>query len=54
LLSRNKKAYIYLNESIQAFPEGKAFIDVMNKTGFKETQCKPLTFGISSIYSGIK
>jgi demethylmenaquinone methyltransferase/2-methoxy-6-polyprenyl-1,4-benzoquinol methylase len=40
LLSRNKKAYIYLNESIQAFPEGKAFIDVMNKTGFKETQCK--------------
>ena len=54
LLSRNKKAYIYLNESIQAFPEGKAFLEVMNKTGFKDTKCKPLTFGISSIYTGIK
>jgi demethylmenaquinone methyltransferase/2-methoxy-6-polyprenyl-1,4-benzoquinol methylase len=54
LLSRNKKAYIYLNDSIQAFPEGKEFIEVMNKTGFKDTKCKPLTFGISSIYTGTK
>jgi demethylmenaquinone methyltransferase/2-methoxy-6-polyprenyl-1,4-benzoquinol methylase len=54
LLSRNKKAYIYLNESIQAFPEGKDFISIMNKTGFKQTTCKPLTFGICSIYTGEK
>lgn len=53
-LSRNKKAYIYLNNSIQAFPEGKAFLDVMKKTGFKQTKCKKLSFGISSLYTGEK
>lgn len=50
----NKQAYQYLNNSIQAFPEGKAFQAVMTKTGFKDTQCKPLTFGICSIYRGDK
>lgn len=54
ILSRNKKAYIYLNESIQAFPEGKYFIDVMKKTGFKHTTCTPLSLGIVSIYTGEK
>lgn len=50
----NKQAYQYLNSSIQAFPEGKAFEAVLTKTGFKHTECKPLTFGISSIYLGDK
>ncbi|MFN9710702.1 MAG: bifunctional demethylmenaquinone methyltransferase/2-methoxy-6-polyprenyl-1,4-benzoquinol methylase UbiE [Bacteroidota bacterium] len=53
-LSRNKKAYIYLHDSIQAFPEGRQFVEVMNKTGFKQVTCKSLTFGISSIYTGRK
>jgi demethylmenaquinone methyltransferase/2-methoxy-6-polyprenyl-1,4-benzoquinol methylase len=52
--SKNKTAYIYLNNSIQAFPEGKEFLNVMHKTGFKETSCKSLTLGISTIYTGIK
>lgn len=50
----NKQAYQYLNNSIQAFPEGKEFVAVLTKTGFKRTTCKPLTFGISSIYTGDK
>jgi demethylmenaquinone methyltransferase / 2-methoxy-6-polyprenyl-1,4-benzoquinol methylase len=50
----NKQAYQYLNNSIQAFPEGKAFEAVLKKTGFNHTQCKPLTFGICSIYTGDK
>lgn len=53
-LSRNKKAYVYLNNSIQAFPEGKAFLEVLTKTGFKQTTCNPLSFGVSSIYTGVK
>lgn len=48
----NKQAYQYLNNSINAFPEGKDFLAVLIKTGFKHTQCKPLTFGICSIYTG--
>jgi demethylmenaquinone methyltransferase/2-methoxy-6-polyprenyl-1,4-benzoquinol methylase len=50
----NKKAYQYLNNSIKAFPEGKDFVAVLDKTGFKHTSCKPLTSGICSIYCGDK
>ncbi|MBY0476552.1 MAG: bifunctional demethylmenaquinone methyltransferase/2-methoxy-6-polyprenyl-1,4-benzoquinol methylase UbiE [Chitinophagaceae bacterium] len=50
----NKKAYQYLNNSIKAFPEGKQFVAVLNKTGFTNTTCKPLTLGICSIYCGDK
>jgi len=50
----NKKAYQYLNNSINAFPEGKNFVAVLNKIGFTNTTCKPLTLGICSIYCGDK
>lgn len=49
-----KQAYQYLNDSIQAFPEGKQFTTVLDKTGFKNTIHKPLTLGICSIYCGDK
>ncbi|NCU02947.1 MAG: bifunctional demethylmenaquinone methyltransferase/2-methoxy-6-polyprenyl-1,4-benzoquinol methylase UbiE [Chitinophagaceae bacterium] len=52
--SKNKKAYQYLNKSINAFPEGKNFVAVLNKTGFINTSCKPLTLGICTIYCGDK
>jgi len=52
--SKNKKAYQYLNNSIKAFPEGQNFVSVLNKTGFINTSCKPLTLGICSIYCGDK
>ena len=32
----------------------KAFATILNKVGFKSTKCTTLTFGISSIYFGIK
>jgi demethylmenaquinone methyltransferase/2-methoxy-6-polyprenyl-1,4-benzoquinol methylase len=54
LFSRNKKAYTYLNRSIQAFPEGARFTAVLDKVGYGETSAKPLTFGICSIYCGTK
>lgn len=54
LISKDQSAYTYLPESVQAFPDGKDFLDVLKKVGFKNTQCKPLTFGISSIYIGEK
>lgn len=52
--TKNKKAYQYLNNSIQAFPEGNAFVAVLKKIGYTNTACKPLTFGICSIYTGDK
>lgn len=54
LVSKDQAAYTYLPESVQAFPDGKNFLKVLEKTGFKNTRCKPLTFGISSIYIGEK
>jgi demethylmenaquinone methyltransferase / 2-methoxy-6-polyprenyl-1,4-benzoquinol methylase len=54
IFSKNRDAYQYLHDSVQKFPEGKAFTDILNKTGFKENTCKRLSLGISSIYTGTK
>ena len=54
LVSKDTSAYTYLPESVQVFPYGEKFTQILNNIGFKETICKPLTFGISSIYMGRK
>ncbi len=54
LFSKNKKAYQYLNDSVQHFPEGKSFVEIMDKVGYTENTCKRLSFGICSIYCGVK
>lgn len=54
MFSKNYDAYKYLPESVAAFPDGKDFLTLMHKVGFKDTKFQPLTFGISSIYTGIK
>ena len=54
LFSKDARAYTYLPESVAAFPDGAAFTELMGKVGFKQTKAITLTFGISSIYTGIK
>ena len=54
IVSSDKTAYTYLPESVEAFPDGEDFLRILRDVGFKQTQCKSLTFGISSIYTGIK
>jgi len=54
LTSKDPRAYSYLYESVQAFPDGDDFVNILSKTGYKSNQCKPLTLGICSIYSGQK
>lgn len=49
-VSKDNSAYTYLPESVQQFPYGDEFLDILKKVGFKDAKCKPLTFGISSIY----
>lgn len=53
-VSKDNAAYTYLPESVQAFPDGQDFISIFEKVGFKKTKWHSLTFGISSIYTGIK
>ena len=54
LFSKNRNAYKYLDESIKKFPEGKNFTTILDQLGYTHTYCKPLSFGICSIYCGVK
>ncbi len=54
VVSKDNSAYTYLPESVRQFPDGERFLTILKSVGFKATQCKTLTFGISSIYIGKK
>lgn len=54
VVSKDNAAYTYLPESVNEFPFGNDFLKILDKTGYKNTKCKPLTLGISSIYVGEK
>ncbi len=54
LLSRDKAAYDYLPKSVDAFPEGKAFLDIMTGAGLTETRARSLTGGVATLYTGRK
>jgi demethylmenaquinone methyltransferase/2-methoxy-6-polyprenyl-1,4-benzoquinol methylase len=53
-ISKDEKAYAYLPESVAAFPEGKAFSDILSKLGYKQVDATLVSGGIATIYSGIK
>lgn len=53
-ISGNKGAYTYLPESVMKFPQGKKFMDIMKECGFQQARQQKLTFGIASIYLGVK
>jgi len=54
ITSKDPKAYRYLYESVQAFPDGQDFLDVLNQLGYQKSKCIPLTLGICSIYEADK
>ncbi len=54
LFSKDSRAYSYLPESVSQFPDGENFTNILAEVGFKKTTCKPLTFGISTLYTALK
>ena len=54
LISKDARAYTYLPESGRLFPDGQKFVELLQQAGYKNIECKPLTFGISTIYIGEK
>lgn len=54
LTSKDNRAYTYLYESVQVFPDGENFLKVLDKTGFKNNELERLTLGICTIYTGVK
>jgi len=54
IFSGNGEAYQYLNDSVNAFPEGDSFTRILEQTGYRKIESKTLNMGICTIYSGIK
>ncbi|MCB0409718.1 MAG: bifunctional demethylmenaquinone methyltransferase/2-methoxy-6-polyprenyl-1,4-benzoquinol methylase UbiE [Flavobacteriales bacterium] len=54
IVSKDNAAYTYLPESVNAFPEGNDFVQIMKKVGYKNPKSIPLMFGIASIYTATK
>jgi len=54
IISKDSSAYTYLPESVNAFPEREQFIQELENLGFKNCTFKPLSFGIATIYVGLK
>ena len=54
LVSRDRGAYRYLNQSIEAFHGPAAFWAMMEQAGFRDVSAAPLTGGVASIYKGSK
>ena len=53
-ISKDERAYTYLPESVAAFPEGAAFVAVLEKVGYQTSEPIRLSGGIASIYIGTK
>ena len=54
VISGDASAYRYLNQTIESFPHGDAFVQLMVKAGFRNAEDVPLTLGVVSIYAGEK
>ena len=54
LISKNDNAYMYLPESVNQFPDGESFTAILAEIGFKNLEIRKQSFGIASIYVGVK
>ena len=54
IVSGDKEAYEYLASSIAAFYDPEELKQMMRTAGFATVESKPLTFGIVTLYIGIK
>ena len=54
MVSKDRKAYDYLPNSIVEFPDRERFLDIMQRTGFVECRRFSQSFGIAQIYIGKK
>ncbi|HUX52946.1 MAG TPA: bifunctional demethylmenaquinone methyltransferase/2-methoxy-6-polyprenyl-1,4-benzoquinol methylase UbiE [Williamwhitmania sp.] len=54
IFSGNSEAYEYLPDSVMKFPDGEQFLERLRDAGFSSVSEKRLSFGIATIYTGIK
>jgi demethylmenaquinone methyltransferase/2-methoxy-6-polyprenyl-1,4-benzoquinol methylase len=53
-VSRHDEAYRYLPDTVMNFPDGKAFIALLQQAGFREVAEDRLTLGIATVYTGTR
>jgi len=53
-ITRDRRAYKYLTETIKDFPDPECFKGLMENTGWESVQCLPLTAGICNLFIGCK
>jgi demethylmenaquinone methyltransferase/2-methoxy-6-polyprenyl-1,4-benzoquinol methylase len=54
LISGERGAYSYLNQSVERFPQGREFCAWLENSGFINVNSRLLTLGIASLYVGGK
>jgi demethylmenaquinone methyltransferase/2-methoxy-6-polyprenyl-1,4-benzoquinol methylase len=50
MVSSSLEAYQYLNDSVQAFPEGTAFLQILDSCGYLRSRMHRLSLGICTLY----
>jgi len=53
-VSGDVDAYRYLNKTIETFPYGHRFLNLMKVSGFEDCERFPMTFGVVTIYRGFR
>lgn len=54
LFSGKGEAYVYLNKTIETFPHGQQFLDLMEQASLKNLKALPLMGGVVTLYLGDK
>lgn len=54
VISGDGSAYRYLNKTVEGFPYGDSFCQLLRESGFQNVSMYPQTFGIATIYCGDK
>ena len=54
MFSGHYRAYKYLNQTIEDFPYGDAFCQLLKDAGFVNVKANPLFLGVATIYQGDK
>lgn len=54
LFSKHPEAYAYLNKSVEHFPYGPAFTQILQRIGYVNSAGTPLTLGVATLYEAQK
>ena len=54
IISKDKRAYVYLPESVDEFPSPERFLQMLKDCGFTQVKRRSQSFGIAHIYEATK